>query len=413
MLLHETTETTDKVEFIDEIQDFTDLDIKNKFLTLVESDNVIDNVIVDNHKVVKTRNECHIYPLHCEDINGNIFIDSIQHEFINHTKDYVILAMPIDFESKTKLYDDLHEYIKTNIYLDGVKHCHAIDHLIRTNEKLTEFNKNIFFSNHHAASFAHELCYGFQQIYHYYMLLKFIPDLVLILHYRTAFTNHLLKILNIDNVIVMSNNEKFINHGTTYFAGHWKSNMSKNIIKNFFYNKIIKETLLTFNNTDEPVKPKKLILLRKPENIVTGHFIKNRDEVIDLCKKYGYVEIDQTILSVVDTIKLINNSTHIVQDSGSSVMHLLWSNPTIKSIIIDYSHIYFNTCAFNCEYADKFTKLVSNNCFCDITRSRNSRFIYNDRQYISNSLQIDSSKTDNKLNEPVLLELENAVLEFE
>jgi len=399
------------LEFIDETHDS---DITKNFLTLIESNNVINSIIIDNHKLVKISNECHMYPLHCEDINGNIFVDSLQHEHSNQTKDYSILGMPIDIESKTKLYDELHEYLKTQIYLDGVKHCHAIDQLIKTHNTLTEFNKNIFFSNHHACVFAHELCYGFQQIYHYYILLKFIPDLVLILHYRTAFTDHLLKILNIDinNVIFMSNNEKFINHGTTYFAGHWKSNMSDNIINNFFYKTIVNNTIVNFNDIETSCYPKKIILLRKPGNIVTGHFIKNRDEVIDLCKKYGYVEIDQTTLSMVESIKLINNATHIIQDSGSSVMHLLWSNPNIKSIVIEYSHIYFNTCAYNFEYADPFLKLISNNCFCDITRNRNSKFIYNDKKYIEN-LSIDHSTQDNSLNETIMLELEKTLVELE
>jgi hypothetical protein len=236
--------------------------------------------------------------------------------------------------------------------------------------------------------------------------------MVIILHYRTELTDYLLKILNINNVIFMKKNEKFINHGTTYFSGHWKSNISDNIIYNFFYNTIVMNTLKN-SIVDEISTPKKIIFLRKPDNIVTGHFIKNRNQVIELCNKYNYIEIDQTKLLIEDTIKLVNGATHIIQDSGSSVMHLLWSSLNVKSIIIDYSHIYYNTCAYNCSDSDTFTKNISNNCFCDITRSRKSKFIYNDKKNVNSTDTMDASTLDNVIKIDVLMELEKTIIDFE
>lgn len=390
--------------------------IENIFLTLHETnnDNNVNSVFIDNHKLVKIKQECHIYSTHCEDVNRNIYIDSCEHESVNHKKDNVILVMPISNELKIKLYNELEEYMKTNIYLDCIEQSWTASQLIRTydSDKLTELNKNIFFCSNHGYAFAHELCYHFQQIYHYYMLLKCIPDMVIILQFRTAFTDYLLKILNINNVILMKNNEKFINKGTTYFAGHIKSNMSNNIIYNFFYNTIVSSTLKNCI-VDETPTPKKIIFLRKPGNIVTEHFIKNRDKVIELCNKYYYIEIDQTTLSVENVIKLVNGATHIIQDSGSSVLHLLWSPLNVKSIIIDYSHIYFNTCGYNCSYSNAFTKMISNNCFCDITRSRKSKFIYNDKQYIKNVETTDVTTLNNVLKNDTLIELEQAIIDFE
>lgn len=434
--LSEIEETIDNKEFIYYNKKYNDLELEilNKFLTLIESNDILNSALIDNHKLIKIKKECHMYPTHCQDINCCIYIDSIQHEFINQTKDYVIMFLPLDTESKIQLYDEFHEYIKTNIYLDGIKHCYAINSLVKTYNILTEFNQNMFFSNHCIEYFSHEVCYGFQQIYHYYILLKYIPDLVLVLHYRTVFTDYLLKILNINNIILMKNSEKFINYGTTYFAGHWKSNTSNNIIHNFFYKTIVNNTLnlgfneepidfergetckypvVNFSSKYETMLPKKIIFLRKQENITTAHFIKNRDEVINLSKKYNYTEIDQTKLLPEDIIKLISNATHIIQDSGSSVMHLFWSSPIVKSIIIEYSHIYINTCAYNYDYSNSFTKLISNNSFCDITRSRKSKFIYNDKQYIENVYNIDESTLDNILNNNVLVELEQAIIDFE
>ena len=385
--------------------------ILNTFVT-IESDNNVNSVLIDHHKLVKIKQDCHIYSTHCENVDRQIYIDSIRHEFINHTKHYSILRMPITSESKIELFDELEEYIKTNIYLDGKKHCWCIEALNVSPDTLTELNKNIFFCNHHDAVFAHELCYEFQQIYHYYILLKYIPDMVIILHYRTGLTDYLLKILNINNVIFMKNNEKFINHGTTYFSGHWKSNVSDNIIYNFFYNTIVMNTLKNCIGNETPT-PKKIIFLRRPDNIVTGHIITNRNQVVELCNKYNYIEIDQTRLSIEDTIKLVHGATHIIQDSGSSIMHLLWSSLNVKSIIIDYSHIYFNTCAYNCSNSDAFTKNISNNCFCDITRSRKSKFIYNDKQFVDNMYVTDASTLDNVIKIDVLMELEKAIIDFE
>lgn len=110
--------------------------------------------------------------------------------------------------------------------------------------------------------------------------------------------------------------------------------------------------------------------------------LKNRQELVQFCKMYGCVDIDQTKLSQEEQICIMQNATHLITETGSSLIHLLWANPNIKSIAIHYTYIYFNTCASNVPESDKYLKIISKNAFSDITSTKNTTFVYDDFQYI-------------------------------
>ena len=78
--------------------------------------------------------------------------------------------------------------------------------------------------------------------------------------------------------------------------------------------------------------------------------------IVKICEKFGYVDIDQTIYNMETIIKIVNTSTHIIFEGGSSTMHLLWSK-NIKSIMINYRmEDYYNSGARDLEYANDVLK---------------------------------------------------------
>jgi hypothetical protein len=118
----------------------------------------------------------------------------------------------------------------------------------------------------------------------------------------------------------------------------------------------------------------------------------NSNEIINISNKYGYVDIDQTLLSLNECICLVNNATHIMCESGSAMIHLLW-NKNIKSIILVTRKLYVNTLAALCEDAEEKLKLMSDNALCDIAKIQKSKIIYDDYNYIK------TNKTNYNTNE--------------
>jgi hypothetical protein len=145
------------------------------------------------------------------------------------------------------------------------------------------------------------------------------------------------------------------------------------LLKKHFYLKMIYQII-----------QKKLLFLRNKYNAVNKKdaILENRDEIVKICENFGYVDIDQTTYNMETVINIVNNSTHIIFEGGSSIMHLLWSKNT-KAIMIDYRiEDYYNSGARNFEYANDVLKLVSDNMFVDIIKFKNIDVIHNDEEYI-------------------------------
>ena len=365
------------------------------FNELINNNKNISSIICDYSKILKINEPCNIYSSHIRNMNNDIFIDSVSVEWINHTKDYVIMQSQNTYDDKISLINNFIEKIKSNIFItDKSDSCKYENLNIEGNNYTTNIlNKNIFFCNHNNPLWCHTLLYYYIQIYYYYKLKEFIPDLLLIILYNDNNTNYLLKLLNITDYIIIKNNEKIINNGITYCAGNWNCNFTESIINNFYYDIIVKKTLDIYN-INITKYPHKLLFLRNQFNIVSPGFLKNRSEIVDLCSKYGYTDIDQTKYKINEIIHIVNNATHIIQETGGSIVHLLWTNNEIKSIIINYSYRYYNTCANNYNDTHVYLKLISNNIFSDITRYKKSKIIYNDIEYIK-TLNINHSKNNN------------------
>lgn len=382
-----------------------------KYIELIEKTDIVSTVFVDDHKLVKTTSPTKICLRKCSNLeDGRIYLDSLANELVNQKKDHDYLSRQIDYSEKLNLVHKHLEYIKNNIYLTSPEGCRLYDMVVNhRGSKTIEMDCPLYFNSHTDALFMHELAYGITQIYNYYRLLKFIPNLKLVLNYCTYVTSHILDVLNIKNFIILNYDEQIINRGTTFFSGQWSVNVSKIIIDKFYYDTIVKNTLKIYGYSDNN-SPKKIIMLRHPGNIISRNYLKNRDEILKLAAKYGYVEIDQTKLPLNEVIKLIHSVTHIIQETGSSMGHLLWTNKNVKAIILNYQLEYYYICSKNRENFHEYFKIVSNNMHQDLVESRNCNVIFNDEKFIETANPDQTIRHDyfNDLNK-----IEKAIIEFQ
>ena len=357
----------------------------NKLVLSDENETVI---YMDNYKIIKVREPTIIYPNQIRSKCGDIYINSVSVESVNHTKDYVYYPKwKNNINKLTEMYDDIHHAIKTTMYLTP-RHCHQFNQIKNTfYNKSKSLNRDIYFCSHHNTPvFGHCVAYFFPLIYFYYLLKQQIPELLLVISYETDWTRMLLKILDIRDYMVIRKHEIIENKGTTYFAGELTVNLSFNIMNDFYYDLIVKQTILNYPIKDNTSSlPKKILFLRHANNIKSPGLISNRSEIINLTTNYGYVDIDQTKLSIEYTIHLLNNATHIILETGGSMLHLLWSK-NIKAILLSYRPIYFDTCACLYPDANPILKLISDNALSDIAKYKNATIIQNDDEYIKTNV---------------------------
>ena len=331
-------------------------------------------IYVENYKLIKLIQPAYIFCNQIRNHEDKLYINSISVESVDQTKDYVyIQKYGLDILSLKQSFTDLRHVMKNELYVDGPKYCWEYSTMVKTfkkHKRTTHMNNNVFYCTHNQQPWAHVLLYAFPLIYTYYLLKKRIPDLVLILQYRTPDVNFLLDILGIKDVIRIGHDERIVNTGVTYFAGQLNCNFTKSIIDNFFYNLIVKTTILA-NPVDVTHRPKKLLFLRNTRNVVSAGILANRQQIVELASKYGYVDIDQTRLSLNETIHLMNNATHVLCESGGACIHLLWSLH-IKSIVLNYRGPYFTTMARLFPESSENLKLISDNMFVDIVKHKNA-----------------------------------------
>jgi hypothetical protein len=338
---------------------------------------------LENFRIVKLTDKAHIFSNHIRNDLNSVYINSPGTDNIENTKDYVYISSNLDLMKSQ--YDKLHDVIKNDMYLKP-EYCYtypAIEHVANTFTKTTTINKKVFFCTHTADNICHTMFYMYPLIYLFYLLRENIPDLVLIISYESVYVTFLLKLLNINDYILIDNSEKIINTGTTYFANALTSNITENMINNYFHDILVEKTLILYkiNNTNYP---KKLLFLRKNSNVSLGSpaILSNRTAIVNIANTFGYIDIDQTFLSMEEVIHLVNNATHIITEVGTSMIHLLWSKNIKSILLVSRPFTYFNTLASLCSDACEHMQIISDNGFCDIAKTKKSKIIYDDFNYL-------------------------------
>ena len=85
---------------------------------LVSSNDRVSSSILGAYKVTRTQEACTMFNTHARDRNGDIFVDSIQADWLNHTKDYrVIMSDQYTKDEKIQKVKYVCNYIKTKTIL--------------------------------------------------------------------------------------------------------------------------------------------------------------------------------------------------------------------------------------------------------------------------------------------------------
>lgn len=349
---------------------------------LVASDQ--GHAVFGPYKVTKLRGPCDMFINHARDSNGNIVVDSIRADSLNHTKDYNAIHLPhLTDEQKLERVRYIENYIKTTVLLDDPSCCRDHGQLtVPSPCSRTEISRPIFYCNYTDVTWTHTIAYFYPQVHVYLELRKYLKDILFVMPppRNLGMENYVLDLVDVGHRMIVPHGHMIRNSGPTFFAGAWSLKFSPDIIDGFFRDIVVRQTMLR-HPTDTSSYPKKLLFLRTSQNAV-GRILNNRDQIVALCSKYGYVDVDQTRFSIDKVIHLVNNATHLIQEAGGSSTHLLWADQ-IRSIILHYStQEYYHSYVAHVEDADPFLRVVGDNSLSDIARSKGTIVVFNDVEYV-------------------------------
>lgn len=351
---------------------------------LVGSEQAQSCAVFGPYKVTKLQGPCDMYVNHARDSNDAIVVDSIRADSLNHTKDYNAIHLPnLTQEQKLERVRYIENYIKTTILLDDPRCCRDYTQLTVPSPCSTqEMSRPVFYCNYTDVTWTHTIMYFYPQVHIYLELRKYLADIVFIMPApkNSGMENYILDLIGAEHRMTVPYGHRVRNSGPSFFAGAWSLKFSSDIIDGFFRDIVVKQTLLR-HPTDVSSYPKKLLFLRNSQNSV-GRIVSNRQQIVAVCAKYGYVDVDQTRFSIDKVIHLVNNATHLVQEAGGSSTHLLWAGD-IRSVTLHYStNEYYHSYVANIEDADPFLRVVGDNGLSDIAYAKNSTIVFNDLEYV-------------------------------
>jgi hypothetical protein len=350
----------------------------------------------DNLNLKKIVKKCHIYHNHirCEN-NSNIYTNSITHDNgTMYLKSNIESNKNMNWEKKIEIYKNISKEMKENEfvnlnYITGSRNILSINII-----NVKKINDIIFYYPYPIWPFGHYILYGYKYFYYYLYLKKKYPNIKIIMndpmlkHHSGGNNKYwffLKKTLDLKNIIYINSQTLIINSGITFCVYSQMENvckMSNECIE--FYTNIGKKSLLqNIINLNLKQYPKKLLFLRKNTNIASNskRLLKNREQVCKFCEKYNYIDIDQTTYSMEEIIYLMNNATHLITETGSSLIHLLWTK-RIKVITLNWDYSPCHLLPNFYKNSNKYFKLFppgSGLIFEEILKNKNAKVVYNEQ----------------------------------
>jgi hypothetical protein len=320
--------------------------------------------------IKKIEKKCNIYYNHirCEN-NEKIYTSSITHDdgtmYIKPTK--IENIKDETWEKKYQRYKIISSILKSNDFanLEYIWQSKQLLDAPNNIKKVENINEIIFYYPYpEHLPFPHYIGYGYQYFYYYVYLKKMYPNIKIIMNNSSSnkFWMFLKDILNLENILYIDKETLIINNGITYCIYSQMDspvNFTNECIQ--FYSNIAQTSLLKNHiNLKSKLYPKKLLFLRKDTQIPehSKRLLENREQISDFCKKYGYVDIDQTTYSVDEVIYLINNATHLISEHGSAIFHLLWANQNIKTIVLVWTYEPYHITPNFYSLSNKYLKLM-------------------------------------------------------
>ena len=310
----------------------------------------------DHGNLKKIEKKCHIYYNHikCEK-NLNTYISSITHDDgTMYMKQHLETNKLLSWKEKNNIYNKISIEMKKNEFanLNNIEKKNDIIRAPRFVRNITNINEIVFYYPYQTWPFGHYIVYGYRYFYYYAYLKKIYPNIKIIMNDPLLnFLNYgiknnkywffLKKTLGLDNIIYTNPQTLIINSGITFCVYSQMGDICTLTDKSIeFYNNIGKLSLeQNIINVNLKPYPKKLLFLRKKNNISSNsvRLLKNREQIVELCKKYNYIDIDQTKYSMEEVIYLMNNATHLITETGGALCHLFWTK-SIKTISITWGY---------------------------------------------------------------------------
>ncbi len=353
----------------------------------------------DSSNLKTINKKCHIYHNHirCEN-NEKIYVSSITHDDgTMYSKHNLELSKHFSWKEKYDIYMNNSLKLKKNEFIDVNQDFLPLSGFIKASrciKKIVHIDDVVFYFPYPTWPFGHYSIYGYQYFYYYSYLKKKHPHIKIImndplqsfLNYGTSNNKYwffLKDTLDLKNIIYTNSQTVFVNSGTTYTIYSQMEEPIRFSDECIQYFNNLAELSLLKNKVDVGLKPypKKLLFLRKSENISSNskRLLKNREQIVELCKKYGYIDIDQTLYSMEEIMYLMNNATHIITESGGSLCHLLWTK-SIKTICIVWGYDAVLLLPNFYKNSNKYFKMIppgSGNVFERLLMYHNARVVYN------------------------------------
>lgn len=308
------------------------------------------------HNLKKIEKKCNIYYNHIRcDKNSNIYTSSITHDDgTMYAKKNLEINKQLSWKQKTDIYIEMSNQMKENEFVN-LQYIVKKQDIIKAPifiKNVKNINEIIFYYPYPTWPFGHYIIYGYLYFYYYAYLKKIYPNIKIImndpllnfLNYGTSNNKYwffLKKTLDLDNIIYTNKQTLIINSGITFCVYSQMENICNLSDKGIeFFNNIGKLSLdQNIINVNLKQYPKKLLFLRKKNNVSSNsiRLLKNREQIVELCKKYNYIDIDQTTYSMEEVIYLMNNATHLITETGGSLCHLVWTK-SIKTISITWGY---------------------------------------------------------------------------
>ena len=155
---------------------------------------------------------------------------------------------------------------------------------------------------------------------------------------------------------------------------HWENKENRDYTKQFFQKNIIDKVLSKNIESDYD----RILLIRNNDSKVMfgKRIFSNRNEIVNITKKYGFHDIDTTKLNLSESINLHYKAKYLIIENGAGVINLGWCNPDTTIIILQSGH--------RCKVKDLTMNINGWECYNYIISNINN-----------NNLHIVSSTTEN------------------
>lgn len=107
------------------------------------------------------------------------------------------------------------------------------------------------------------------------------------------------------------------------------------VVKRFYDDRICRPCVTSI---DEASCPKKILYLRNSGNAGAGRVITNQSQIVELCSRFGFEELDPGEKKFQEIVSSFYNAESVVMDMGSGVFNLFWCRSGTNAVLLNGPH---------------------------------------------------------------------------